>query len=77
MVAEVLNISEFDEAIMDSQLTRISVIDAEVTFHFKDGHTEVRMYTIPKKRGFIHSEEQKRNQSIYMKKWWKEKNRGN
>lgn len=77
MVAEVLSISEFDEAMMDLQLTRISIIDAEVTFHFKDGHTEVRMYTIPKKRGFIHSEEQKRNQSIYMKKWWKEKNRGN
>lgn len=77
MVAEVLNISEFDEAIMDSRLTRISIIDTEVTFHFKDGHTEVRMFTIPKKRGFVHSEEQKRNQSEYMKKWWEVKKHGN
>ena len=76
MVAEVLGIPEFDEPTMDEQLTRISTIDTEVTFHFKDGHTETKMYTIPKKRGYVQSEEQKRRQAEYKKKWWEEKKRG-
>ena len=76
MVAEVLGIPEFDEPTMDEQLTRISTIDTEVTFHFKDGHTETKMYTIPKKRGYVQSEEQKRRQAEYKKKWWEEKKHG-
>ena len=76
MVAEVLGIPELDEPTMDEQLTRISTIDTELTFHFKDGHTETKMYTIPKKRGYVQSEEQKRRQAEYKKKWWEEKKRG-
>ena len=76
MVAEVLGIPEFDEPTMDEQLTRISIIYTEVTFHFKDGHTETKMYTIPKKRGYVQSEEQKRRQAEYKKKWWEEKKHG-
>lgn len=76
MVAEVLDIPEFDEPTMDDLLIRISIIDTEVTFHFKDGHTETRLYRIPKKRGYVQSEEQKRKQAEYKKKWWEEKKRG-
>lgn len=76
MVAEVLDITEFDEATMDEKLERISIIDTEVTFHFKDGHNEIRTFVVPKKKGYVQSEEQKRNQAEYKKKWWEEKKRG-
>lgn len=76
MVAEVLGIPEFDEPTMDAKLERISIIDTEVTFHFKDGHTEVKTFEVPKKKGYVQSEEQKHNQAAYKKKWWEEKKRG-
>lgn len=76
MVAEVLGIPEFDEPTMDEKLERISIIDTDVTFHFKDGHDEVKTFKVPKKKGYVQSEEQKRNQAAYKKKWWEEKKRG-
>ncbi|EKR9290965.1 recombinase family protein [Enterococcus faecalis] len=75
MVAEVLGIPSFDEPTMDEHLERISVIDTEVTFHFKDGHTEVRTYELPKKKGYTQSDEVKAKQSKARKKWWEEKKR--
>lgn len=69
MVAEVLRIPTFDEPTMDEKIDHISIIDTEVTFHFKDGHNEVRLFIVPKKKGYIQSEEQKRNQEAYKKKW--------
>lgn len=50
MVAEILGIPTFNEPTMDEKLSRISIIDTEVTFHFKDGHDEVRTFEIPKRR---------------------------
>ncbi|HAP5219313.1 TPA: recombinase family protein [Enterococcus faecalis] len=75
-VAEVLGIPEFDEPTMDKHLTRISIIDTEVTFHFKDGHIEVRAYKIPKKKSYAQSAEVRAKQSKARKKWWEEKKRG-
>lgn len=76
MVAEVLHIPAFDEPTMDEHLTRISIIDTEVTFHFKDGHTEVRAYEIPKKKSYAQSDEVRAKQSKARKKWWEEKKCG-
>lgn len=76
MIAEVLHIPAFDEPTMDEHLTRISIIDTEVTFHFKDGHTEVRAYEIPKKKSYAQSYEVRAKQSKARKKWWEEKKCG-
>ncbi|MUP36070.1 hypothetical protein [Enterococcus lactis] len=76
MVAEVLHIPVFDEPTMDEHLTRISIIDTKVMFHFKDGHIEVRTYEIPKKKTYAQSDEVKAKQSKARKKWWEEKKRG-
>lgn len=76
MVAEVLGIPKFDEPAMDEELSRISIIDTEVTFHFKDGHDEVRTFSIPKKKGRFFSEEERAKRREIMKKRWEEKRRG-
>lgn len=76
MVAEVLGIPTFDEPTMDEKLERISIIDTEVTFHFKDGHNEVIAFEVPKKQGREFSKEERQHRSEVMKKRWEEKKRG-
>ncbi|SKA11718.1 Site-specific DNA recombinase [Pilibacter termitis] len=69
MVTEVLDLQAFDEKEMDRQLTKISAIDTEVSFHFKDGHIVKRTFK-PLKRM---SEARKKTQSKKMKEWWRKK----
>ena len=76
MVAEILGIPTFNEPTMDEKLSRISIIDTEVTFHFKDGHDEVRTFEIPKKKARTFSEEERARRRLVMKKRWEEKKRG-
>lgn len=76
MVAKILGIPTFNEPTMDEKLSRISIIDTEVTFHFKDGHDEVRTFEIPKKKARTFSEEERARRRLVMKKRWEEKNRG-
>ena len=75
MVAEILGIPTFNEPTMDEKLSRISIIDTEVTFHFKDGHDEVRTFEIPKKKARTFSEEERARRRLVMKKRWEEKKR--
>lgn len=44
IIAEVLQTEEFDTDIMTKQLSYISSAGDRLTFHFRDGHTEVRQY---------------------------------
>lgn len=72
MVCEVLQISDFSEEIMDSQIEKITVSGSEVTFCFLNGKAETRQYIKPKKRGTKHTEEYKEYMSRIMKAKWKE-----
>lgn len=55
MVAEVLDMEEFDAGTMCERLSYISAYGDMLTFHFHDGHTERRKY-IPGKRGYRRKE---------------------
>ena len=55
MVAEVLDMEEFDAGTMCERLSHISAYGDMLTFHFHDGHTEKRKY-IPGKRGYRRKE---------------------
>ena len=55
MVAEVLDMEEFDAGAMCGRLSHISTYGDMLTFHFHDGHTETRKY-IPGKRGYRRKE---------------------
>lgn len=50
IIAEVLQTEEFDTDIMTKQLSYISSAGDRLTFHFRDGHTEVRQYVKGKRR---------------------------
>ena len=59
MTAEVLGLTEFDEAIFLERIDRITVRDGtHLTFHFTDGGTAERDYTF-KREGKPWSEEQR------------------
>lgn len=76
LTAEVLKISIFDETTMDKHIKRISIIDFKVTFHFKDGHQEVRIFEKPKKVMPKRTKAQNEHMSQMMKKRWEERKRG-
>lgn len=54
LTASVLGLDTFDEGKMDELLEKAVILNGEVTFHFKDGHTETRQYK-ERKRGYHHS----------------------
>jgi hypothetical protein len=54
LTASVLGMDTFDEGKMDELLEKAVILNGEVTFHFKDGHTETRQYK-ERKRGYRHS----------------------
>lgn len=59
-IADVLGISEFDDAIFDEQIDYINVLSAtELEFHFKDGRTETKEWQPPKKQGHKWTDEQR------------------
>jgi len=55
LTASVLGLDTFNEEKMDESLEKAVVLNGEITFHFKDGHTETRQYR-ERKRGTRHSE---------------------
>ena len=55
LTASVLGLDTFNEGKMDESLEKAVVLNGEITFHFKDGHTETRQYR-ERKRGTRHSE---------------------
>ncbi|MCD8294630.1 MAG: zinc ribbon domain-containing protein, partial [Clostridia bacterium] len=62
LVADVLGLSEFDEAVMDAQMDYATILDHTVTFHFRDGHTESRDY-LDRKVGTPWTEERRVKQT--------------
>mgnify|MGYP002626064743 CR=1 FL=1 len=50
IICEVLGLEEFSEEIMERQLTYISALGTRLTFHFRDGHTEQRVYAHEKRK---------------------------
>ena len=71
LVCDVLELSEFDEAIMDEKIERIYIADNKVRFHFKDGHDEIREYH-EKKRGTPWTEERRQRQIESMREYWQD-----
>lgn len=50
IICEVLGMSEFNVKMMCERLTHISVLHNRLTFHFKDGHIEQRIYAHEKRK---------------------------
>ena len=69
LAADVLQLEAFDEATMDAQMESASVLDHTVTFHFRDGHTEVRDF-LDKRHGTPWTEERKEKAREAMKDAW-------
>ena len=74
LVADVLGLPEFDEAEMDRQMEKATILDHTVTFHFRDGHTEERQF-LDKKRGKPWTPEQRERARAGMKAAWTEERR--
>lgn len=70
MIAEVMETETYDEAAVDEQIDRILVDGDTLTFCFKDGREEKRIWVKPKKRGFKHTEEYKEHMRQLTKKQW-------
>lgn len=74
LVADVLGLREFDEAEMDKQLMKATILGHTVTFHFRDGHTEEREF-LDKKIGKPWTPEQRERAIEGMKAAWTEERR--
>ena len=73
MVCSVLGLVTFSEEKMDAELDKITVRDASIFFHLKNGDVERRIYTKPKKKGTKRTEAFKKYMSELMKAKWKER----
>ena len=71
LVADVLQLENYDETAMDAQIEYASILDHTVTFHFRDGHTEDREF-LDKRYGAPWTEERKEKVRESMKKAWTE-----
>ena len=69
LVADVLQLENYDETAMDAQIEYASILDHTVTFHFRDGHTEEREF-LDKRYGAPWTEERKEKVRESMKKAW-------
>ena len=69
LVADVLQLENYDETAMDAQIEYASILDHTVTFHFRDGHTEEREF-LDKRYGTPWTEERKEKVRESMKKAW-------
>ncbi len=56
LVYDVLGLTDFSEETMDAEIEEAVISDNTVTFHFRDGHTEILNYK-DKKKGHPHTEE--------------------
>lgn len=68
MVADILEITEFDEAMFNEQIDHIDVLSAtKIVFCFKDGRTVSRTWEKPKRIGKPWTEEQREKHKAAMK----------
>ena len=75
MVCDVLELDAFSEEKMDFKMGEITVDEAAISFHLKDGSIQQCTYAKPKKKGTKHTEEYKRYMSEVMKSKWEERKR--
>ena len=74
LVTDVLGLGEFDEATMDAQIEKATILDHTVTFHFRDGHTESRDF-LDKRHGTPWTEERRGKARESMKAAWTDERR--
>ena len=74
LVADVLGLDSFDEAIMDKRLEYARVLGNTVTFHFRDGHEEVKNFK-DKRHGTKWSAERREKQCQALKASWTDERR--
>lgn len=74
LVTDVLGLGEFDEATMDAQIEKATILDHTVTFHFRDGHTESRDF-LDKRHGTPWTEERREKARESMKAAWTDERR--
>lgn len=74
LVTEVLGLSEYDEAAMDTQIEYASILDHTVTFHFRDGR-EVSREFLDKRHGTKWTEERRERQVQSIRASWTEERR--
>lgn len=74
LVTDVLGLGEFDEATMDAQIEKATILDHTVTFHFRDGYTESRDF-LDKRHGTPWTEERREKARESMKAAWTDERR--
>ena len=74
LVTEVLEIDNFDEAVMDNQLECATVLGNTVTFHFRDGHEVTKSFK-EKRQGTKWTEERREKQCQAIKNSWTDERR--
>ena len=74
LVADVLELDAFDEAAMDKQIEYARVLDNTVTFHFRDGHEEVKNFK-EKRHGTKWSADRYERMSQALKASWTDERR--
>lgn len=74
LVTDVLGLGEFDEATMDAQIEKATILDHTVTFHFQDGYTESRDF-LDKRHGTPWTEERREKARESMKAAWTDERR--
>lgn len=74
LVTEVLCLDKFDEAAMDAQIEKATILGHTVTFHFRDGHAESRDF-LDKRHGTSWTEERREKVRQSMKDAWTDKRR--
>lgn len=73
-MTDVLGLGEFDEAAMDAQIEKATILYHTVTFHFRDGHTESRDF-LDKRHGTPWTEERREKARESMKAAWTDERR--
>jgi hypothetical protein len=74
LVTDVLELDNFDEAVMDNQLECATVLGNTVTFHYRDGHEVTKSFK-EKRQGTKWTEERREKQTQAIRASWTDERR--